>query len=135
MQLVGGGEATVVRLRGNLSMFLASASAAGDGFHWAIGVGVVNTPAFDTGVAALPQPITEMEWDGWLWHRFGDVHVGDKTAGDVNWISASVEIEVDSKAMRILRDEQTLVAVMELVEIGTAEVDVFFDTRTLFKLA
>ena len=39
--------------------------------------------------------------------------------------------EVDSKAMRKFPSEFSLYAAIEVVEIGVAELDVFFDSRVL----
>ena len=123
---------TLVRLRGHLSAFLVSAAAAGDGFHCAIGVGISTVQALGIGITAVPTPIADMDWDGWLYHRFFDVHVGDATAGDID--HGRVDFQVDSKAMRKTQEDSALYAVIQAVEVGTAEMDVFFDSRMLFKL-
>ena len=125
---------TVVRLRGSILAVLNSATAAGDGFHCALGVGVCTADAFAVGVTALPAPIDEVDWDGWMYHRFFDVNVGDKTAGDVNWNSATFREEVDSKAMRKLPENMVLFASLQAVEDTTASMLVYFDSRVLVKL-
>ena len=123
---------TLARVRGNLSTFLVSANSAGDGFQCAMGIGIVTLEAFTVGVTAVPHPMSNIAWDGWLYHRFFSVHVGDKTAGDVAY--QQTQFEVDSKAMRKLKDDDVIMAVMQVVETGVADMDVFFDSRALFML-
>ena len=126
-------ELTLVRVRGSFQAYLRAVAAISDGFHCAIGIGIVTVEAFDVGITAIPGPLTEMSWDGWLYHRFFDLHSAvssfDQTAP-----MGSVDIEVDSKAMRKIGSDQIIVAMLEVVEAGTATMTVFFDTRVLFKL-
>ena len=126
---------TVVRLRGSVQAYIDSFNAAGSGFHCAMGVCVANGDAFATGVAALPDPLADASWDGWMYHRFFDVHAITSTISDgVNGYTIQQEFEVDSKAMRKLPASDVLCAVIDVVEIGTATMDVFFDSRILLKL-
>ena len=120
-----GQAGTVVRIRGNLSVMLESFTASPDGYHGAVGIGVVSSAAFAAGIASVPTPITEAAWDGWMWHKFFDIHGGSSAPvlfGDRN------SIEVDSKAMRKVSDEMTLFAAAEVVERGTAILDIWFDS-------
>ena len=129
-----GSAGTVVRIRGSLSAFLSSYTSAGDGFHCAIGVGLASLAAFTVGIGSLPTPITELGWDGWLWHRLFDVH-GSLAAGStaVGVANSGVDIEVDSKAMRKVSDEMVVFAAAEVVEAGTAAMTIHFDSRMLLK--
>ena len=123
---------TLSRLRGAFSAYLLTASAAGAGYQGAFGIGIVSTPAFSVGITSMPTPITEMEWNGWLYHRFFGVHAMSATPADA--AAAAIEFEVDSKAMRKMETaEVTMFAAIEVVEIGTATMDVFFDSRALVK--
>ena len=135
--LVNEEKATIVRIWGSLSAFLTTASAAGDGFHCAMGIGLVTDQAFAAGVASLPTPLDESDWDGWMYHRFFDVHTPFATlteSGVVNGVTA-IEFEVDTKAMRKWVENMTVVAVLDSVEQGTASMNVFFDSRMLLKLS
>ena len=127
-----GASGTIVRQRGALSAYLTAATAVGDGFHGAIGIGIVGSQAFATGASALPSPVTEGAWDGWMYHRFFGIHRGAAGAGSEG--AAAIQFEVDTKAMRKVSDEMVVVAMLEFIEIGTATADVFFDTRLLLKL-
>jgi len=116
---------------------MVSASSASDGFHVGFGIGLVSTQAFDAGIVSLPSPLTESFWPGWLYHNFFDLRMISATEGDgVNAVAGVVRIDVDSKAMRKWGANETVVAVMEQVEIGASAVaSVFFDSRVLVKLA
>jgi len=126
---------TLARLRGRFSMFLTAASAAGDGFCGAFGIGLATAAAVSAGIGSVPTPITEQAWDGWLFWEPIQLFAGDKTAGDVNWLPAVSQFVVDTKAMRKLVVEDALYAVLEVeVEEGTATAEVRFDSRTLMML-
>ena len=124
---------TLVRTRGLLDIFLDGApSSDGDGYFGAMGIGIVSDAAFAAGITAVPTPITESFWDGWLYHTFLSIHAMDITFG--NQAAAHQRVEVDSKAMRKIAVGETLMAVLEVVEIGTATFNVFWDSRSLVKL-
>ena len=126
------GEETLVRVRGLFDAFLTSATSPGDGFFGAVGIGLVSSAAFTAGAASVPTPITELGWDGWLWHHFFSVHEDSADAQGSG--SSQHRIEIDSKAMRKVEGEMTLYAAAEVVEIGTAVMSVFLNTRFLSKL-
>ncbi len=126
----GAAELTVMRTRGVVDMFLLGSGAAdGDGFFGAIGLGKCTNAAFDVGVGSVPTPLAEVDWDGWYWHQFFSVHNPDITFGG----SPAVHYRavIDSKAMRKFDFRETLYAAIEVVEIGTATLNVFLDTRML----
>ena len=125
---------TLVRTRGQLDVFLAGYSAAGDGYQGAFGIGVTTLAAVTVGITAVPTPITEQTWDGWLYWTPISVHGGEATAGDKDFGPAHQRTIVDSKAMRKLKEDQSLFAVWEVTEIGTATAHIFWDSRCLYKL-
>ena len=138
VQLVGSGVTqdlggvTIVRTRGLLGLSLLSSAAAGEGFTGAFGIGVVATTAFVAGVASVPTPITEMDWEGWLYHEFFDVRLGLAAGSENAGVHRTI---VDSKAMRKWEaNEQTLFAALETSEQGTASVELTFNSRVLVKL-
>ena len=130
---------TVVRIRGELEMHLSLATAALDGFAGAFGIGIATAAAATAGGASVPTPITEEDSDNWLYHRYFSVKapiasaVSTAPTGEV--ISANVRIEVDSKAMRKFPLEMALYASLEVVEVGTAIMQVAFNSRALVKLS
>ena len=98
---------TIIRVRGRFAAFLSAASAVGDGYQGAMGIGVTTTAAILAGIGSVPTPITEIGWDGWMyWQAFG-IHSGKTTEADG---SASIDFEVDTKAMRKIDFDESLFA-------------------------
>ena len=124
---------TLVRTRGLFSIELDVITAAGDGFFGAVGIGICTNAAFAAGIASVPSPIAEQGWDNWLYYQFFSVHGGVNAADDS--FSSSSKIEIDSKAMRKVTADETIFAVLEATETGSAIGNVRLDTRMLFKLA
>ena len=132
---------TVVRVRGSMLLQLSTAASGLDGFHGAMGIGVVTQVAFDIGVTALPTPITEEAWDGWLYHQFFQLVASDILDGSaatdkdtLNPVTATLRVDVDSKAMRKLNSDMVIVAVLEVAEEGAATLQWSFRSRMLVKL-
>ena len=125
---------THVRLRGELLGFLTSIAAALDGFDCGFGVCIVSENAFGIGVTAIPNPITDIGWDGWLYHKLFALK-GAVTGTFDETLSAQVRIEIDSKAMRKFKATDLMVAVVDVTEVGTSQVDFSFQSRALDKIA
>ena len=117
---------TIARIRGRLSLIQKTGVTVGDGFQGAIGIGIATTPAVVAGTGSLPMPIAEADSENWLYWQSVGVHNG-LTSG----AGSSLDLEIDSKAMRRFPDEMSLYAAIEVTEIGDASVDVFLNTRTL----
>ena len=128
-------EATIVRTRGGGRIVLKSATLAGDGFEVGLGLAVFTDQAVAAGVASMPGPLTDADWDGWMWHAIHYVQVVTGTIADgVNAASASVGYEIDSKAMRKWdRGAETIAAVTEVTELGTGSIEHNAFTRMLVK--
>ena len=128
-------EVTIVRIRGVIRAILGAAGAIGDGFFGAFGIGIATTAAFTAGVTSVPTPLTEEDWDGWMWHSYFDIRSVTATIADgVNAAAASVNVEIDSKAMRKFTGDMTLYGCTEVVESGTATIETQGQTRILVKL-
>ena len=127
-----GAALTLMRTRGLLHLYLTSATAAGDGYTGAMGIIVVSDQAFAAGVASMPSPANEAESNGWLYHQFLSVHAGE-AGGLSGGPEGSQRVDVDSKAMRKFDSEQTVVAILEVTETGTAVANVAFDSRLLLQ--
>ena len=123
---------TVVRTRGSFQAFLRLVDAVNGGFHCGVGIGVTSDKAFGVGATAVPGPLSEMEWDGWMYHRIFDLHAPTATFdGAEN--QGQVQIEIDSKAMRKMDAAQVMFMALETVESGTATASIFAETRVLVK--
>ena len=124
---------TIVRIRGRVYCYLSAAAAVDNGFALTFGMGICTNQAFAIGATAVPSPLDEADWDGWLWHQF--VYVMSPLGAPVEApTSALFSMEVDSKAMRKLPQNQTLFVAVDAIERGAATVRVDFDSRVLVKL-
>ncbi len=127
--------ATIVRIRGQFDFWLVLATAAGDGFQGAVGIGIASTAAVVAGIASVPTPLTEQGSENWLfWHT---VSVHNPVVGSAGFTDQSRQrIIVDSKAMRKFEDAAvSLYAAVEVVETGTATMNLNHDSRVLAMLA
>jgi len=126
---------TIVRIRGSLTMGLSSVASALDGFS-RVGVGlcIVSENAFGVGVTAVPSPIVDIAWDGWIWYNIGDLAAYTTTLTNSHG-SQTKELQIDSKAMRKIKNTDVLIAVLETAaEVGTAVFNMTLNTRVLLKL-
>ena len=129
------GKVTLVRLRGLAMVQLLTADAVGAGMHGAVGIGIATSAAFVAGAGSLPTPLTEIDWDGWLWHNVFDVRAITATRADgVNSNGARQIMEIDSKAMRKFDEDMTLFGAWETVESTNSSIEMQATTRGLFKL-
>ena len=135
--VVASSDVTLIRTRGEFVVRLRSASAVNNGFNGAVGICVVNENAAGVGITAVPHPITDVAWDGWLWYQFFSVKASIGAVADNEpaypgnqW----ARYTIDSKAMRRMNLADNIVAVMEVTLVGTATMDTQFDTRILTKI-
>ena len=129
-----GGQAvvdglTIMRTRGHLGIYLSAGAAALDGFDGAVGLAIVSENAFGVGITAVPTPITDEAWDGWFWFSHFSVKV--PSANNFAGNASSIQIPVDSKAMRKIKNTDTIIAVLEATEVGGATVNMSLQTRML----
>ena len=132
--LVGG--LTIVRIRGLFRMMLqGTVGATGDGFQGALGMCVVSEDAFAVGATAIPDPVTDLSWDGWMYHQILSVHSPTAGASGLEGAQSTEQsFNIDGKAMRKFDESDVLVAIVQLVEAGTVVADVWMDSRVLVKL-
>jgi len=107
-----GEDATLLRSRGEF-IFVATPNAGADFDVIGIGLIVVQSAAVTVGGAAVPGPINDGDAD-WLWHQFVPLDAGGASAADPNAIGLFARVTVDSKAMRKVRTDQTIILVAEL---------------------
>jgi len=96
----------------------------------ALGIAIVNSDAFAAGAVSIPGPVSDSDWGGWfVWRSFaGHYEFHDASAT----LLGSWQIEIDSKAMRKIGPNETLVV---MVEAQTAGFDCYDGTRHLLKLS
>jgi len=105
-----GGE-TLIRTRGMLS-FGSDQFVAGEQQLGSFGIGVVSAQAEALGITAIPHPGDDAAWGGWLYHTFLFNRFNFSSAVSTQAI-ATVNIVIDSKAMRKVSDEERLVVVLQ----------------------
>ena len=119
---------TITRTRGLISikpeLFSADVDIVG-----CFGAGVVSQEAFDIGITAIPGPFDDADWSGWyVWQPFA-FHFEETAGSSGLW---SVELPIDSKAMRKVGPNEVLVFVAES-QVGAFRIAL--PLRTLFKLS
>ena len=125
---------TIVRIRGYLQFLLTAAGAAADGFTGAFGIGKSTGEAITIGITALPTPLADAAWDGWMYHTFFSIRAFTGTLSDQNNVGQTFNMHIDSKAMRKINPEDALFAVVEVTEIGVSSMAGSLDSRILVKL-
>ncbi len=120
---------TLVRVRGRVAIQL-DAAGVDERVLVAVGLIKVKTAAAVAGIASVPTPNTETAAD-WLWFNYQWVSAGAEAA--VNQNSLFDVVEVDSKAMRRCKADESLIFVAEVcdtVDMG-GTVDVQYGIRVL----
>ena len=130
---------TLVRIRGELAAFLtASNTQLGGWAQVAVGLCIVSENAATIGATAIPDPLVDIAWDGWLYHKLFlmqsiDALTPSEDAGDLG--IAVARFDIDNKAMRKMRATDVLVGMVGFgAEVGTATMRLNLATRALFKL-
>ncbi len=119
---------TIVRTRGAISV-IPQTSAADVDIVGAFGIGVVSTEAFTAGIASVPEPFSDADWGGWyVWRSFSSRFEFLDATGT---ILPAFNFEVDSKAMRKVASNETLVMVAE-AQVGAYSIST--PLRTLVEL-
>ena len=98
-------RATLARVRGNARGHMEAAAAA-DSMIVGLGLIVVEEQAFTAGAASVPSPTDDLNAE-WLWHQlfvFGPA----VSAQAVNAIDQYSSVEIDSKAMRKMDENEVL---------------------------
>ena len=120
---------TVIRSRGEVA-YKVNAVMADVNLAGAYGVAIVSDRAFTAGAASIPGPFTDAGWDGWfVWRSFSTAF---EFADATGRMIVSERQEVDSKAMRKITDDETLVL---MCESQAGAVDISMQLRFLFKLS
>ncbi len=114
---------TLLRVRGRVQVQL-DAAAVDERVTVAMGLIVVPDRAASVGITAVPLPSSNGE-DDWLWHGFAMVTSGAEAAIVPDALIATIEI--DSKAMRKVKPDESLVFVVESVSAATVDQGGSFD--------
>ena len=124
---------TLLRTRGEI---LGQIDGPVDGDATIVGCGliVVTEEQVAVGTTSMPDPIQDLDAE-WLWHGFLVLaaQAGTGVGGSLNVNSAVARLSVDSKAMRRMKQSQSVALVLRnSVLSGTPTVDVNAAFRVLF---
>ena len=126
-----GVPATVVRTRGQLYGRILESVVADTESWGAMGMAIVTEQAAVAGAASLPGPLTESFWDGWFVYVFISVGLRfDDATGVVT--PTQVRVDFDSKAMRKIEDNESLVVMFE-TGAASNQIVIMEHFRTLLK--
>ena len=119
---------TLTRVRGVIHADL-DAGGADERAIVAVGLIIVKQVAATAGIASVPTPFTEGSAP-WLWHGYLPVSAG---AGGTLETAESYTIEIDAKAMRRLKPDDSLIMVAEVAMSvdATGTVDLMWAGRAL----
>ena len=133
---VAGSDAlTIVRTRGEFTAWLSAVAAILDGFQQiGAGICIVSENAAGIGITAIPHPLADIAWDGWLWYWTGTLQSANASGASLAG-PGMVRIPIDSKAMRKIKETDVIVGVFESIsEVGTPTVQMNMESRILVKL-
>ena len=125
---------TIVRIRGELTAWLEVVGTIGDGFaRVGAGIGIVTVDAFDIGPTAMPGPVTDPDWSGWMWVEYVGAMVGASVTEEFKGL-AQHRFVIDTKAMRKIRPNEVVFGMFETIsEVGAATLSFASNTRMLAK--
>ena len=130
-------DLTVVRIRGELLLGLGAVDALLSGFpRIAFGLCNVTENAFNAGVTSIPTPLTDIAWDGWMYHWVGSLRaIANATLANAEGLT-NMRLVVDTKAMRKMHATDVTCAVIETAgEVGTVTLAADLSSRMLDKPA
>jgi len=122
---------TVVRIRGELLMYLSAAGSAQDGFTGAFGIGIASLAAVTAGVASVPTPLVEQDSENWLYWKAFSIRSSSSTLASSNAGESVLRVTIDTKAMRKFPQDLSIYSIIEANETGAAVMQVTFDSRIL----
>ena len=96
----------------------------------AFGLCVVSDQALAAGIASIPGPFADADWDGWFVWRSFNRQLENITSAGILWHFD--DIEVDSKAMRKISDNNTIAIV---AQSASGAFQISMPLRLLLKLS
>ena len=101
---------TILRVRGSAS-FVSDQTAQTERAFGAYGFCIVSDQAFGIGVTAIPSPMADADSDLWFVHGYWYAPIAVGSSASIANISHTFEF--DSKAMRKITADETLVVMVE----------------------
>ena len=130
----GFGALTIVRTRGAYNIELNSSQGVAEGAQIALGLCKVTSEAFAVGATAIPDPVTDDDWDGWFWYQYVGFHRSAAATQIAIDNATFVYGVIDSKAMRRVDVSEVVCFVMGLEEeISSVTATLTMKSRLLIK--
>ena len=124
---------TIVRTHGEVLASLLTGTGTGDGYECAVGICIVSENAAAVGITAVPMSMMDIGWDGWFAHK--QFLVKTPVANELLNDSTMFRWDIDSKAMRKIRETDVVLGVVEVAKLGTATLQLTLRSRLLAKLS
>ena len=115
---------TILRIRGSWWAMFNETVQVDDQMTITVGIGVATTDAATVGGASLPSPASDIDFPWLYWDQVTLQSL--VAAAPTAWGTAMQQRTVDSKSMRKLRPNQSLVWVSEYTSPSGAPVTLFF---------
>ena len=126
-------EPTIVRIRGRIDVMINPVGANNDDVRFGVGFALISARAFAAGSGSVHAPLTNSDWGGWIWWGTGILRQRS-TYSEFSSPNAAQSLEIDSKAMRKVENDQVLVCATETLNgAGSTGVLVSAAGRVLFK--
>ena len=121
---------TVIRTRGEVCIKPSTSITSDLEIVGAYGIAVITDAAFAAGTISISAPFDDAGWGGWLvWRSF---HYSQENVDSTGVYTNQHTQEVDSKAMRKMTDDETMV-LMAQSQVGAFRISMAL--RHLFKLS
>ena len=118
------GPGTILRCRGEMLITLDGVTAGEDTIV-TVALGIVSTDAFNAGGGSVPDPGGDADYP-WLYWKSTPLTLEHIDTGSTQFseLSASVRFEVDTKAMRKFKPNETLCWVVQTNDNIDLDVDI-----------
>ena len=121
------GPQTILRSRGEILLQMDENTLAADNALIAMALGIMSTDAFAAGGASLPDPSGNADYP-WLWWQTINLATNFTLAAGSDQVAGMTTrvVQVDSKAMRRVKPNETLSLVFQYVNVSgnpTIQVD------------
>ena len=125
-----GSRSTILRIRGNL-LIKGTPDSSGDNAVVGLGLGIVTSDAAAVGGTSVPSPLGDPDWSGWMWHQYTPMDAGSAALSGSD-IGSMARIEIDSKSMRKISVNESLVLIGVASTLEYAALVVSGGVRVLF---
>ena len=117
--ILGIPAATLIRTRGVISVSVADSGATGNVIFGAVVMGIASVEAFGVGLTALNTPLSDASFAWFVYEPFVLMGEGTVTIELSDASASSVQIAVDSRGQRKMKQEDLIYVVLEATQALT----------------